>query len=133
MKRRFPRSLWYGLLLVVAAPVLYGTVLIRFAATRDFPWVPLVMIAGGLWLLVHGMRHARREPQTYRGRVAGPVALAAALVIGGGFAVGITIGARQIPASANAPRIGQAAPTFTLPDQDGQPVSLAQLVAGTGG
>jgi hypothetical protein len=129
MKRRFPRTIWYGLLLVLAAPLLYGLVLIRFPVTRDVPWMPLLMIAAGLTLLVRGMRRARRDPATYRGRVLAPIALAAAVVIGGLFTFAILIGTRQIPASAGAPRVGQPAPGFTLPDQDGRPVSLAQLIA----
>jgi hypothetical protein len=129
MKRRFPRSIWLGLLLVLAAPVLYGTVFIRFAATRDIPWTPLLMIAAGLTLLAQGMRHARRDPAAYRGKVLAPIALAAAVVVGGLFTFAIVFAARMIPASANAPRVGQPAPEFTLPDQDGQPVSLAQLIA----
>lgn len=132
MKRRIPRAMWLGLLLVLAAPVLYGTVFIRFAATRDIPWAPLLMIAGGLTLLVHGMLHARREPATYRGKVLAPAVLAAAVLIGGVFTFAIVVAARMVPASANAPHAGQPAPEFTLPDQDGQPVSLAELTATRG-
>src|SRR5262245_25078532 len=129
MKRRFPRSIGYGLLLVLAAPFLYGLVLIRFALTRDVPWIPLLMIAAGLWLLIDGLRHAWRETATHRGRILAPVALGLAVVVGGLFTFAILIGTRMIPASAGAPRVGQPAPEFTLPDQDGRPVSLAQLIA----
>jgi hypothetical protein len=104
-------------------------VLIRFPVTRDVPWTPLLMIAGGLTLLVQGTRRAWRDSTTYRGKVLAPIALAAATVIGGLFTFAILIGTRQIPASAGAPRVGQPAPEFTLTDQDGQPVSLAQLIA----
>jgi hypothetical protein len=34
----------------------------------------------------------------------------------------------QLPSSSGAPRLGQKAPEFTLPDQDGKPVSPAGLL-----
>jgi peroxiredoxin len=34
----------------------------------------------------------------------------------------------QMPKSENAPKVGQKAPDFTLPDQHGAPVSLADLL-----
>jgi len=39
----------------------------------------------------------------------------------------------QLPPSSGAPRPGQKAPSFTLPDQDGKPVSLAGLLKPGGG
>jgi hypothetical protein len=129
MKRRFPRSLWIGLLLVVAAPVLYGTVFVRFPITRDVPWAMLLMFAAGLALLVHAMRHAYRDSATYRGRVAAPVVLAIGVALTGFFSYAVIVGTRDIPSSAGAPRVGDRAPDFTLPDQDGRPVSLAELLA----
>jgi len=34
----------------------------------------------------------------------------------------------QLPPSTGAPHVGQKAPSFTLPDQHGQPVSLVDLL-----
>jgi cytochrome oxidase Cu insertion factor (SCO1/SenC/PrrC family) len=34
----------------------------------------------------------------------------------------------QLPLSTGAPYVGQKAPSFTLPDQHGKPVSLANLL-----
>src|SRR5258705_336553 len=45
------------------------------------------------------------------------------------FAYGMFYAARQLPASAGAPRVGQKAPGFTLQDTDGHPVTLARLLA----
>jgi peroxiredoxin len=41
---------------------------------------------------------------------------------------------RQLLPSEGAPRVGQKAPDFTLPDQDGTPVTLSKLLGpGAGG
>jgi peroxiredoxin len=45
------------------------------------------------------------------------------------FCWGVLYVARQLPSSASAPRVGQRAPEFTLPDQDGNSVALADLIA----
>jgi peroxiredoxin len=37
-----------------------------------------------------------------------------------------------LPASAAAPRVGQKAPDFTLPDQNGRTVALADLISDNG-
>ena len=40
---------------------------------------------------------------------------------------------KQLPASAEAPRVGQKAPEFTLPDQNAKPVALADLILSQAG
>jgi hypothetical protein len=133
MNRRWPKSVWVGLAVVLAAPVLYLFVFIRSPATRAIPWPSLLMFAVGLGLLLHGLRHAWREPRVYRGKVVAAIALTIGLGLTGFFCYGLFYGARQIPDSLGAPRVGQIAPDFTLPDQDGRPVSLAQLLGTTPG
>jgi amino acid transporter len=132
-KRRFPRSLWLGLLLVLAAPFLFMLVFIRFPATRDVPWATLLMFAFGIGLLVHAMRRAYRDSATYRGKVMTPIALIVGVALGGFFSYGTLVGTRDLPPSSAAPRAGQRAPDFTLPDQDGRPVTLAELIAPAAG
>ena len=132
-KRRFPGSLWLGLLLVLAAPVLFMLVFIRFPVTRDVPWATILMLALGIGLLVHAWRRANRDSTRYRGKVLTPIAFSLGIALGGFFVYGTLIGTRDLPASSGAPREGQSAPDFTLPDQDGRPVSLADLLAASPG
>ena len=51
------------------------------------------------------------------------------VAIVGFFGYGLLYRGRQMPPSIAAPRVGAKAPDFTLPDQSGKPVSLAQLLA----
>jgi hypothetical protein len=128
MKRRWNWSLWAGFLLVLAGLLSYVPVFAHFPVTRDFPWVNLLMFAAGGALLVAGLMRAYRQPQLYRGRITGPV-LAVLSVLGiGFFCYGLFYVARQLPESAAAPRVGQRAPDFTLPDHDGNPLALADLL-----
>jgi|SRR5881409_1440558 len=129
MKRKWNWSVWVGFLLVLIGAISYIPIFARFPITRDFPWANLLLFCAGVVLLIRGLARAWREPQVYRGKISGPIlAVLSALVIGL-FAYGIFYEARQLPASASAPRIGQKAPDFTLPDQNGKPVALADLLA----
>ena len=136
MARRFNISLWTGFLLIVAAFVLFPTLFVRFPATRDFPWASLLMFAAGLAIVARGLARAYRQPAAYRGKISGPILMTLGVAITGMFCFVFFHLARQIPASSGAPRIGQNAPDFTLPDQDGLPVTLSDLLeppAGAGG
>src|SRR5207244_8641688 len=101
----------------------------KFPVTRDFPWVNLLMFAGGLTLLGIGLVRAYRQPALHRGRIFGPILTLIGAAGVGLFCWGIFYVARQMPASTGAPRVGQKAPDFTLPDQDGNPVALAELLS----
>jgi cytochrome oxidase Cu insertion factor (SCO1/SenC/PrrC family) len=45
-----------------------------------------------------------------------------------GFFGSLNLSYAQLPLSTGAPYVGQKAPSFTLPDQHGKPVSLADLL-----
>jgi len=134
MKRRWNVSLWAGFLIVLAALFTYVWVFAWYPATRDFPWATLLIFAAGLTLTSRGLVRAYRQPQLYRGRIAGPIlmSLGAGLLVL--FVFSIFYQARQLPPSQGAPRAGEKAPDFTLPDVEGRPRSLAELLGpGAGG
>jgi hypothetical protein len=125
MKRSWNWAVWTGASLVFLGVVSYPLFFVRFPALRDFPWANLPMIALGLVLIALGLVRAFRHSDLFRGRIFGNVLAVLALAFSGFFLYVIFIGARHVlPASHDAPRVGQMAPDFTLPDSQNHPVSL---------
>jgi len=129
MKRHWNVSLWTGFLLVLAGLLTYVPVFALFPITRDFPWVNLLLFLVGGGVLTTGLIRAFKKPEFYRGKVFGPILTTLSVVGISLFIYGIFIHARQLPPSTAAPHVGQKAPPFTLPDQNGKPVSLADLLS----
>jgi hypothetical protein len=69
------------------------------------------------------------KPQSYRGKIVGPILAVLSVVVFGFFSYLIFYELRQLPASTGAPHVGQKAPEFTLPDQGNNEVSLGDLLA----
>jgi len=128
MKRSWNGPIWIGFVVVVLGLFSYPF-LFRFPSTRDFPWVSFAALAAGGALLAIGLARAFRAPQRYRGRIGGSIAAVLAIGLTGFFLYATFVGARKIPASRGAPRVGSWAPEFTLPDQDGNPVTLTNVLA----
>ncbi len=128
MNHRRNFGIWLGFLVVLAALFSYPTVFARFPDTRDHPWPTLLLFGAGLGLTLTGLRRAWRQPQVYRGRIAGAILLSLGAGVCAFFLAGFYYFARLLPASAGAPRVGQKAPDFTLPDKDGSPVTLSRLI-----
>lgn len=76
-----------------------------------------------------GLVRAFGNPKVYRGKISGPILGVLSLALFSLLAYPLFHVLRQMPASARAPRIGEKAPEFTLPDQNGKAVALHDLLA----
>jgi hypothetical protein len=128
MKKSWNWSLWIGFVCVLAGLFSFPF-FIQFPITRDFPWVNLVLFAIGAVLLTGGLIRAFGQPAAYRGKLFGPILALLALTGVGLFAYGVFYLGRHLPASTGAPKVGQQAPDFSLPDQNGKLVALADLTS----
>lgn len=122
-----------GLLVSGFALASYPLLFSRYPATRDVPWVNWLLFALGLGLAGAGIVRAYRSPERYRGRVLGPILGVLSLAILGLFLFMTLSYARQLPVSAGAPKVGEKAPDFTLPDSQGRPVRLYSLLGSPSG
>ncbi len=122
-----------GLLLCGIAFLSYPLFFAQFPATRDVPWVNWLLFALGLGLVGVGTVRAFRQPERYRGRIGGPIFGVLSLAVLGAFLFMTMVMARQLPPAAGAPKVGEKAPDFTLPDSQGKPVRLSSLLNEPGG
>ena len=118
---------WLGLLLALAAMLSNAGFFLRVPGERAIPWLSLALAIAALVCAVAGVMQAFRQPQVYRGKVAGSILGVVVLLI---FTVTVFghFSSRALPASAGAPQVGQKAPDFTLADTSGNKVSLGQLL-----
>jgi hypothetical protein len=127
--RRMNWPLWAGFLLSLAALGSYPLFFARFPVTRDVPWVNILLFGAAVVLLAAGLRRAFSQQALYRGKISGPILTVASVAFAGIFVHLVFFGSRGLPASHGAPKVGQKAPDFTLPDINGKPVSLSGLLA----
>jgi len=127
--QRFNWQIWAGFLLSLAALLSYPFVFVRFPVTRDFPWVNLLLFAVAVVLLFLGVRRAFGAGRRTVSKIISSVLAVLGLGILGLFIFAAFILARQLPASAGAPRVGQRAPDFSLADTSGKAVSLTELLS----
>jgi hypothetical protein len=127
--RSFNWLVWAGFLLSLVAFVSYFFVFVRFPVTRDFPWASLLLFGVAAALLLVGLRRAFAPERRLKSKVAGLVAATLSVVIFGFFVFTTFVMARWLPAAQGAPQVGRKAPEFTLPDTEGRPVSLSELLS----
>jgi len=131
MKRKWNWPIWIGFIVAVGGLFSYEF-FAQFPVTRDFPWATLVLFGVGAALLIVGLFRAFGRPQLYRGKIFGPIFAAIALLLFALFAYEIFYVLRQVPLSAQAPRVGERAPEFALQDQNGKQVALRDLLSPNG-
>ena len=128
MRRGWNFSIWSGFAIVLLALFSYLPVFSLFPVTRDFPWVNLLLFVTGICLLALGLKRAFRDSKIYRGKVVGSILTALSLTVFGLFCYGIFFASKDVPHADNAPRVGRAAPDFTLASADGSQVALSGLL-----
>lgn len=127
MQRAWNGSLYAGFGVVLFAFLSYFFIFSQFPVTRNFPWLNLLLFVAGFALLWRGLRRRWSRPERYRGRIAGPALSAVSLFVFGFFLFYNFAFSAQLPESKGAPKVGDVAPDFTLPDQDGKPVKLSDF------
>jgi hypothetical protein len=118
--------LWAGFGLCVGALVGYGLLAME---TRAVFWPALLLFVMAAAFLVSGLKRKSREPELYRGKVAGPVLTTLSVLIFGLFGFTVYEVSKALPEGKNSPQIGQRAPEFSLADTSGQNFTLAQLLS----
>jgi hypothetical protein len=117
-----------GFLVCLGGFLSYFLFFYQFPATRDVPWTGWVLFLVGLALVGMGLARPFRQPERYRGRVTGPILAVLSLAVVGFFFLFTVVEARQLPASAGAPKVGEKAPDFSLQDSQGKTVRLYDLL-----
>jgi hypothetical protein len=131
MKRKWNWPIWIGFIVAVGGLFSYEF-FVQFPVTRDFPRATLVLFGMGAVLLIVGLFRAFGRPQLYRGKIFGSIFAVITALLFAFFAYEIFYVLRQVPLSAQAPRVGQRAPSFSLPDQNGKEVALNDLLSPNG-
>lgn len=128
--RSINRPLWVGFLLTLAAFISFPAVFVNYPATRDFPWVNLLLfvIAAGLVFLGVRRGFAPDRPHPTRSKIVTAIVATLSAFVIAFFVFAIFIAARWLPESKGAPQVGQKVPDFTLTDTTGKPVSLNELL-----
>lgn len=126
---RFNWAILSGFLVTLFAFVSYPFIFVRYPITRDFPWANLLLFAVGLVLVLVGIRRAFAPDRRLWAKILSTFAATLSVVIFGFFLFLIFSMTKHLPKSQGAPQVGQKAPEFTLPNQVGKPVSLAELLS----
>src|SRR5262245_48989725 len=125
LRGRLNWPIWLSFPLAVVALYSYPFIFVRWAATRDVPWVNLLLGATAVALAIVGVK--RSFTRGWISRASALVVAAASIAALGLFIYKVLIVARELPTSAQAPAVGQPAPDFTLVDLNNQAVSLSSL------
>ena len=121
--------LWLGLTCAIAAVLCNFLFFLRPPAQQAIPWLSLLLALAALVFLGLGVKRLFGQRRGIGARVLGLAVALISLLLSAGAIFGF-YSARAVPASADAPQIGQKVPAFTLADTNNRPVSLAELLAG---
>src|SRR5207244_2302459 len=103
-------------------------IFVRWAVTRDFPWVNIILSLAAVFLLFIGIRRAFAPGRRWLSKTISTIVTLISVLVLGLFVFTAFVASRWLPASANAPQVNQKAPNFTLLDANSKPVSLTELL-----
>jgi hypothetical protein len=126
--KRLNWQIWAGFVLSLFGGLSYPFLFVRWAITREFPWVNLILFAIAMVLLFLGLRRAFKPGKRIVSKVSSSLAAALGVLLLAGLLFVVFVAGRWLPASAGAPQVGRKAPDFTLTDSNDKPVTLAQLL-----
>lgn len=132
MERRSNRAPWLALLFVLAVIGVNAAVFMGIPWPGLIPWLTLAFAGLAMVYAAIGVWRAFGQSHLYGGKISGSIFGVLALLMLGLVVFG-QFHARDLPASAGAPRVGQKAPDFTLSDTNGNKVSLSDLLGGGAG
>ncbi len=128
MKRSWNPSLWIGFVFALLGFFSY-IFFVQFPITRDFPWVNLLLFAFGAIFLAVGLKRAFGKPDGYRGKIFGSIFALLSLGAFAFFSFIVFYELKQLPESKGAPRVGEKAPDFSLPNENNELTTLANLIS----
>jgi hypothetical protein len=120
--RRFPTLVWLGPLLVLVGSISYFLVFVRVPTLRDVPWANLPLVWVGLGMSAIGLRRTLGPTRPWRGKILGVGGFALSLIVTLLFHAYVFYYSYQLPPPNDAAQLGQQAPDFALPNQDGSTV-----------
>src|SRR5215469_8133257 len=120
---------WWGLVVTVLGILSNFIYFLNVpeALVRWLPWVSLIVPIIGVLLLLAGLRSFWASVPRWRKILSAVVTV---ILVGlTAFSAWGFVHAREVPASAGAPKLGQKVPDFTLADTTGRSVSLTDLLS----
>ncbi len=119
-------AIWLGQVITILGFITYFTLFAKFPALRDFPWINLPIVLGGLALTAIGVREiwagASLGKQVLASVGLGMTALVALLFCGYVFWLSY-----QLPEPGAETMAAKQAPPFELSDANGNTVRLADF------
>jgi len=118
--------LWVGFLICLLSPFAFFSL---FEITRSAVWISVALFVIAAVLIVGGLQRTYSAPESYRGRIAGPIVVTLSVLVMALFAFGMYEMKKAYPVAKNAPQVGQKAPEFALTDSNNKNVKLAELLS----
>jgi len=127
--KRWPKhAVWIGPLVTLAGALSYFLFFAQFPTLRDFPTLNLPIVLLGVVLTGSGCWQIFSSHRGVLGKAFASISLLLSLAVAGMFCFYIFVLSYQMPAVAAGPELEAAAPNFTLLDQNGKQVQLADYL-----